>query len=252
MPYLGLGLHVVVAVLFAIHAVRSGQDRYWLIILFMFPLLGSVVYALAIWLPEQRHSPQARALQRGVRQVIDPERELRLARAAFDDSPTTDSRMRLGDALLDCGRASEAIPHYQAALRGIHADDPDIQVKLARAQLESGHASEARELLDRLIAARPDYRSLDGHLTYARAVAATGERDKAREEFETLVGYSSSYEAVACYVEQLLEWDETAQATEVGEAALARAGRLPGYARKLQKPYLVRIRQALKRVPAIA
>lgn len=247
---IGIGLHIVIALFFAVHAVRSGQDRYWLIILFMFPLLGSIVYAVAIWLPEQRHSPRAHALQRGMRKVIDPDRELRLAMTAFEDSPTTEHRLRLGDALLDCGRASEAVPHFQHALRGIHADDPDIQVRLARAYLEAGHAHHARELLDRLIAARPDYRSPDGHLTYARAVAAAGERDKAREEFQTLIGYSSSYEPIACYVEQLLAWGEAAEAAETGEAALARAGRLPGYARKLQKPYLARIRQALRQGPA--
>ncbi|WP_170288359.1 tetratricopeptide repeat protein [Marilutibacter maris] len=249
---IGIGLHIAIALFFAVHAIRSGQDRYWLIILFMFPLLGSIVYAVAIWLPEQRHSPQARALHRGVRQVVDPDRELRLAMTAFEDSPTTESRMRLGDALLETGRASEAVPHYQAALRGIHADDPDIQVKLARAYLESGHAPQARELLDRLIAHKPDYRSADGHLTYARAVAAMGERDKAREEFEALVDYSSSYEPVACYVEQLADWGQHAQASGIGEAALTRAGRLPGYARKLQKPYLDRIRQTLRRLPANA
>ncbi|WP_167284882.1 tetratricopeptide repeat protein [Marilutibacter alkalisoli] len=249
---IGLGLHVVIALFFAVHAARSGQDRYWLFVLFAFPLLGSIVYAVAIWLPEQRHSPQARVLHRKMRRVVDPERELRLAMEAFEDSPTTEHRLRLGDALLDGGRASEAIPHYQAALRGIHTDDPDIQSRLARAFLEAGHAGQSRELLDQLIARHPDYRSQDGHLTYARAVAAEGNRDKAREEFETLIDYSGSYEAIACYVEQLFVWGEAARAIEVGEAALSRAKRLPGYSRKLHKPHLTRIERALRQVPAPA
>ena len=54
MPFLGLGLHVIVALFFAIHAMRSGQQMYWLIILFSFPLLGSVVYFVAIYLPSSR------------------------------------------------------------------------------------------------------------------------------------------------------------------------------------------------------
>ncbi len=45
------------------HAIRSGHSLYWLILLFSFPLLGSVVYFLAIYFPEVRHS-------RGARQVV--------------------------------------------------------------------------------------------------------------------------------------------------------------------------------------
>ena len=54
MPIVGVGLHIAIAIFFAIHVVRSGQQLYWLIILFSFPLLGSVVYAAAIYLPQTR------------------------------------------------------------------------------------------------------------------------------------------------------------------------------------------------------
>ena len=63
MPYIGIGLHVLAAIYCAVHAIRSGQSLYWLILLFSFPLLGSVVYFLAIYFPEVRHS-------RGARQVV--------------------------------------------------------------------------------------------------------------------------------------------------------------------------------------
>lgn len=53
MPFIGLGLHVFIALFFAVHAIRSGQQIYWLVILFSFPLLGSVVYFLALPQPRQ-------------------------------------------------------------------------------------------------------------------------------------------------------------------------------------------------------
>lgn len=124
MPIVGLGLHVVIAMFFAMHAVRSGQDRYWLMILFAFPGLGSLVYALMIWLPEMRYTRHGHALVRGVKQVLDPTRELRAAQDAFEMTATIDNRLRLADALLASNRASEAVPQYQAALHGIHSEDP--------------------------------------------------------------------------------------------------------------------------------
>lgn len=65
MPYIGIGFHVLEAIYLAVHALRSGQSLYWLILLFSFPLLGSAVYFLAIYFPEVRHS-------RGARQVVAP------------------------------------------------------------------------------------------------------------------------------------------------------------------------------------
>lgn len=250
MPYLGMGLHVVVALYFAVHAVRSGQDRYWLMVLFMFPLLGSVVYAFAVWLPEQRHSRHGRALAGNVRRLIDPDRALREAQDAFDTAATTDHRLRLADALLDAGRAGDALAHYRAALSGIHRDDPDIQVRLARALLEAGEPAQARQLLEALIAKRPDYRSVDGHLTYARAVAASGDRAKAREEFEALTGYSSGFQAHAHYAQCLAGWGENGRARELCAQTLARAQRMPAHLRRLHKPDLDRLRALDKRLAA--
>ena len=54
MTIFGIGIHILIAVFFAIHVVRNGQQLYWLLILFMFPLLGSVVYFFAIYLPNSR------------------------------------------------------------------------------------------------------------------------------------------------------------------------------------------------------
>ena len=55
MPYLGAGAHIIIAIFFAIHAVRTGQNNYWLFILLAFPFLGSVVYFLPPYVitPEQ-------------------------------------------------------------------------------------------------------------------------------------------------------------------------------------------------------
>ena len=44
MTIFGIGIHILIAVFFAIHVVRNVQQLYWLLILFMFPLLGSGEY----------------------------------------------------------------------------------------------------------------------------------------------------------------------------------------------------------------
>ena len=106
MPYIGLGLHVLAAIYFAVHAIRSGQSLYWLILLFSFPLLGSVVYFLAIYFPEARNSRGARQVIRSAKQLMDPSQDLRNVRAELSRTPTLQNRVRLGMTLLDAGQAN--------------------------------------------------------------------------------------------------------------------------------------------------
>lgn len=246
MPIAGIGLHLIIAAFFAVHAVRSGQERYWLFVLFAFPGIGSVVYALSIWLPEMRHSRHGRQLVGGMKRALDPSRELREALEAVDISANSQNRMRLAEAFVAAGRASEAIPHYQAALRSVHKDDPDIQVGLAKAYLEAGHAAESRDLLDGLIRRLPDFRSPEGHLTYARAAAALGDRKQADEEFETLIGYYAGYEPRARYADILAGWGERERARELCERSLREVKRLPAYARTINKEWIERLQRLQK------
>ncbi len=244
MSILGIGLHVVIAVFFAIHAVRTNQPLYWLFILFLFPLLGSIVYGVAIWLPEIRQHRGLRRAGSKVRQLFDPTRELREATHATELAPTVGNQLRLADALLEAGRASEAVPHYQRAMQGLYAGDADIQVRLARALLESARPAEARDLLDRLIAENPDFTSPTAHLIYARAVAACGDRDKAHEEFGVLVGYYPGLEARARYATLLHEWGDTERARTVAADALRDAQRLPVHTREGEREWIALLRKA--------
>ncbi len=243
MPIVGIGLHVLIAIYFAVHAVRSGQDRYWLWILFAFPLLGSLVYAVAIWLPDARNSRSGQQVLRGVRQVLDPNRELRAAQEALDVTATPANRLRLADALLGAGRASEAVVQYQAVLTGLYADDPQVRVHLARALLEAGKAHDAREVLDTLIREQPNYKSPEGHLIYARAVAALGDRERAHEEFDVLVGYFAGLEARARYAEVLLAWQDRERLLPLLEDSEKRIKRMPGATRDINREWIDRLKK---------
>ena len=243
MPYAGFGLHVAIAIFFAAHVLRTGQDRYWLMILFAFPLIGSLVYFLMVWLPDARGSVQGRLVARGVQKLLDPSRELRDAQEALDVAATPANRLRLADALLNAGRASEAVVQYQAVLAGIYADDPQVRIHLARALVEAGQPNEARVLLDKLIAEQPKLKSAEGHLVYARAVAALGDRERAREEFESLVSYYAGLEARARYAEVLLAWSDTERLLVLVTETNKIVRRMPSAARDLNREWLLRLKK---------
>ena len=133
MPIAGLGLHLILALLCAVHAVRSGQPLYWLFILFAFPVLGSLVYLFAVYLPSSRLERNAFKAVSVAAKALDPGKDVRLARAEFDEVPTAQNQMRLAAALLEAGEAQESATVYEGALKGPFASDPDLRYGAARA-----------------------------------------------------------------------------------------------------------------------
>jgi len=252
MPYAGLGLHIIIATFFAMHASRTGQDKYWMFILFAFPGLGSLVYAITVFLPELRHTREGQMVLRGARQLLDPTRELRSAQDALELSATPANRLRLADALLGAGRASEAVVQYQAVLNGLYADDPQVRIHLARALVEAGQPKEARDMLDKLIAEQPKLKSPEGHLVYARACAAAGDRERARAEFELLVSYYAGLEARARYAEVLLAWQDNERLAALLEETRKIGKRMPGGAREINKEWLARLKKVESSLSALA
>jgi hypothetical protein len=199
MPFFGLGLHFLIALFFAVHAVRSGRPIYWLFVLFSFPLLGSLVYFLVEYLPGTRLNRQVGQAARSIAKSLDPGRELRDARHAFDLSPTVQNRLRLGKALLADGSAAEAIAHFDACLQGPFANDPEIQFSAASARLGNRQAATALELLNGLRQSHPEFRAEAVSLQTAQALAELGRGDEARREFESALSRFDSVEVRARY-----------------------------------------------------
>ena len=203
MPFLGLGLHIFVAIFFAIHAIRSGRELYWLLILFMFPLFGSVVYFFAIFLPGLNSGTQ---LQQGMRKVanvavnsIDPGRELRAAKAAFDFTPMAQNQWRYADALLAADQVAEAVEQFEQCLQGPFANDLEIQFAAANAQLRFQQFDKARDLLLAIRAGSGSFRTEAVMLMLANIYALQGEQAAAKYEFEQAVSRFGSVQARAEY-----------------------------------------------------
>jgi hypothetical protein len=199
MPFFGLGLHLLVAIFFAVHAVRTGRPIYWLFILFSFPLLGSLVYLLVEYLPGTKIERQVGRTARTIARSFDPDRELREARHAFDLSPTVEKRLRLGKALLSKGQAAEAAEQFDACLQGPFAQDPEIRYHAALARFDNGQMAQALELVNNLRRDRPEFRPEASTLMAARALAQLGRQDEARAQFESALARFDSVDVRARY-----------------------------------------------------
>jgi hypothetical protein len=245
MPFIGIGLHIFIAIFFAIHAVRTGRDIYWLLILFMFPLLGSIVYLFTVYLPDTRIQHTFRKTVTSAVRTIDPGKELREARNAFDMTPTAQNKMRLAAALLETGSYNEAAEYYEACLKGPLSDDPEIRLGAARARLLSGHSDTAVELLELIRVENRNYRSDQVTLLLAQAYGKSGRYDDAKREFTAAVTRYGNIEARVEYGLWALERGDQQTANEQYHEVAQSMKHWTKHARSLNKPMVDRLEVAL-------
>ncbi|MYM33263.1 tetratricopeptide repeat protein [Duganella sp. FT94W] len=199
MEIFGIGIHVLVAIFFAIHAIRNNQPLYWVVILFLFPGLGSIVYFFAIYLPNSKIQHGARKAVSVAAKTLDPGRDLREARDAYEFTPTAQNQMRLASALLAAGNAEEAAATYEACLQGPFSGDLEIRFGAAQATLACGRAAAAVAHLQTIRGKDGNFRPEQVSLLLAQALAASGRQDEARAEFEHAMSRHNSFTVQAEY-----------------------------------------------------
>jgi hypothetical protein len=197
MTIFGIGLHLLIALFFAIDAMRTGRKLYWLVILFMFPLLGAIAYFAAVYLPHSRLERGARPAGAALRKTLDLERDLRAAQQAFDLTPTAHKQLRLAHALLDAGEVEQAVEQYETCLRGPFANDGETNLGAARARLANNQPQPAIGLLVTLRATQPAFRPEELGLLLSSAYDAAGRKEQAGAEYEQMVQRFGTIEARA-------------------------------------------------------
>ncbi len=190
-------LSLALSVALCVHAVRTRQDSFWLWIILMFQPLGGLVYFVAIVVPALVRGPRARKLKEGAREALDPQRDYREARAAMDDTPTVQHRMRFAAAAMAIGRFEEAEAAYREAAQGVHADDPALQLGRAKALIELGRGQEALGPLEAI--ERAGEGTAASILAFARAYQLLQRPDEAERAYRAAVERMPGLEAIARY-----------------------------------------------------
>ncbi len=207
--------HLVIAVGLAVHAMKTGRSQWWLFILLLVPLIGSIAYVVIELIPAMVRSHEARKVATNIHAVLDPDKEWRerVKQAELVDS--VDAKRALAEECEKKGLWADAIRLYQAAATGIFADDPAVLTGLARAQLGAGDATAALETLHRLEEAQPHPLTQDSHLLLARALEATGRTDEALAEYDDVTRYFAGFEARARYGLLLLKQGRVSEARDL-------------------------------------
>ncbi len=219
---MGLAISVVCAV----HVYRTKQEQFWMWIVLLLPLAGSLAYVLAVVLPAWNEARKAGG-PKGPHNLAE---QLAAARAAVERAPTVDNRLRLADALMASEQPREAATIYKGELKGAFAEDPQILNRLAQAQATSGDSAAALATLDALKATGASL-SRDSELARARALADTGQSDAAVDAYRALLPHYPGEDARGHFANLLLGLGRTAEAREVLQELVTRGSHAPTHLR---------------------
>ena len=199
MAYVLGSLHILIGLFFAVHAIRTGRQMYWLIILFSFPMLGSAVYFLAEYLPSSKMERGVKNISNKAMQLLDPSRELREAQQAFELTPTIQNRMRLAAALDGAEQYGEAVKQFDACLNGPFANDNDVCFGAAKANFHVQKYNQSIALLLKVRQQKPDFRPEQIGVLLAQSYAGKQDNANARDEFAHVCQTYGSAETRAQY-----------------------------------------------------
>jgi hypothetical protein len=231
-----------------VHALRTGRNMYWVLILIIAPGIGGLAYFIVELLPDLMNNWRTRRALRGVRKALDPGADLRQRQRQHRLSGSVDAARHLASELIASGHYAEAIQHYESALTGLYEHDPDLMLGLATAQFGDERFEEARDTLDLLWEKNPDFKSPEGHLLHARATEACGDDVKALEEYKAVAAYFAGAEARVRYGQILERLGDVEAARAEYEEIINTAGLAPRHYRKAQREWITQAKDGLKRL----
>ena len=208
-------LSLAFSIALCVHAVRSGQQMYWLFIILAFQPIGGLVYLFVILGPDAAGGSTARRFKAAARDTLDPGRAYREAKAAYDDSPTVGAMSRLAEAAAGKGDYHEAEALYREATQGMHAEDAGLLLGHAEALVELHRNEEALAVLKTVGDLGEKHRTPRAALLMARAYHQLGRLREAEDAYAWSADRLVGLESAARYAAFLGEQGRDAEAREL-------------------------------------
>jgi len=217
-----LALSFIVQAFFAVHAYRTGRER-WMYLIILVPVIGSLIYVLTELLPEIRYSSTGRRAESRIAGIIAPSDNMTKLRERLALVDSVENRQLLARECVNAGEYDEAIELYASCLKGIYKDDPQLMLELANAHYLCERYSDAKDVFVKIRSAHPDLRHAEGHLLFARTLENLGEDGSALREYKEVANYYPGEEASCRYALLLKKMGCEQEASEVFNKIILRS-----------------------------
>jgi hypothetical protein len=231
-----------------VHVLRTGRPYWWIWIIFGFPVIGMAAYLFFEVRPSLGRGKLN--LQAIIWRLKSSAERIHIRQEQLDDASTIKNRLHLADELHLAAQYDRECAVVRDGLRGPFADDANLLLRLAEAQLSAGRAGEAAQLLDRIVPERSSDFLLRLKLLRARVFGELGQAKDSETVFRELVAANKSEAPRYYYAEFLLRQGRPGQAIPILRDILHQYRRGTPVWRFKEKPWYYAAKQLLKSPPA--
>ena len=237
MPVIAV-LGICFQIFFAVHAVRTGRDRFWIYVIIFFPGIGCMIYFLSEYLPSLLGDRGVKKTVSDIGHTLNPGKRLRRLQQQVELTPSVKNKKALAEAYVNHGLFDDAIDLYKSCQQGAHADDNHLVEGLACAYFFKGRYDQARHLLEQVVA-HPETAQRDRfRLLLAQTHDALGDGAAAEELYTDVVRTFSGEEARCRYALFLKKQGRTDAANRLFNDILKNVKLSPKYYKRTQKTWL--------------
>lgn len=241
-------LSVIIQIFFALHVVRSGKDRFWLYIILMAPGMGSLIYFLVEFLPDLFRGSHAKKAEKKIKRILDPEKEYRQLKYAYETAPTVNNCINLAQLLMARGDYDGVITLLQPALTNQFAGDPALLEGMAHAYYFKRDYANALGCIQKIFENENEKPKDYIRLLRTRILRDSGDLASARTELTELVEHYSGEEARVTLAEVCEDMGDRIEARDIYLDIVTRSKHTPPYYRKREKRWIDAAKSSLQRL----
>jgi hypothetical protein len=227
-----------------VHFIRRRPDTIWLWIIILLGPLGALAYIAMEVVPDL-------GLLRQSFDSFGRRKRIRHLEALVLDNPSAGNYEELADLYLDDGNFTRARDCYDRAISP-RTDHPDPLYRRGIAEIQLGDFEAAARDLELVTSRDPKYDSHRAVALLAHACAQTGRTEEADILFRDATRISTLSETYFNYATFLAAQHRPDEARTWAERILAKKPTMPGYLRRLERPWFRKAAALLKRLPASA
>jgi hypothetical protein len=238
MQYVAIAATILLQVFCVVHALRRGYPTQFVLIILVFPLIGSLAYLTIEIGPDLYHRYMRRHINK-LRPKQDPFQELLALQKQVKYHPTAENQHRLSKIYQQIGHFNESISLLDNLLQQkAFSADPYLLLDKANAHFALNDFQSTKEILDVLKRENPSFQSPAGDLLYARTLSELGFVQEANIAFELLESHFHGLESSYYFLQHLRKLNNFPRAKEVLENMQNRYQRLPQHYRQAQQAWL--------------
>lgn len=225
-----------------IHFIRRRPDTYWIFIILFLGPVGALIYLVIEALPDFGLINQSF-------KGISRHKRISALELAIRDNPSAGNYEELGELYMEDGKLQPARAAFDKAIAA-RSNTLDCFYRRGVCAILLGDAPAALPDLEQVVAKDPNYDFNRAPALLAQAYALTGQKEKSEAIFRRVTVVSTLSETYLNFADLLASEGRSAEAREWAQKVLDKEPTMPRYLRHRERPWFLRARKILKRLPA--